>query len=204
MLKNGLLIISALFLVMLFNLPASAASVVGKWSVSGKCTAKATISGKSYTLKDTIKDKFTFKKNNKFSMIDMNGTWRLKNGRFVIYINTSKIESYVEEFFSSEGYDVEIDITSFTFGGTATSKKISGKFILKATIYVSGKGSGTASLSWPFSGTRVSSTTYDTAAPVGGKPLMHAIQEVLPQMVSGAALPFDTSPDEPAEDLDIQ
>lgn len=204
MLKNGLIVVSSILMVLLFNLPASAASPVGKWSVTGKCTATAIVAGKKYTLNDTIQDKFTFSKNGKFTMIGMSGTWKQKNGRFVIYINTAKIENYVESFCSSEGYKVEVDITTNAFSGTATTKKISGSFTLKANVYVSGKGNGTLSMSWPFTGKPLSSRAEDNAGPDEEMSLMQVIGKVLPETVSGAASPLDASPGEPVRDRTVE
>jgi hypothetical protein len=200
LLKKGSIGCAALFAVLALTVPCRA-SVVGEWSVSGTCTAKATLTGgPTETLKMRVQDHFTFYANKKFHMIGINGTWRMKVGRFVIYLNAASIEKTVEDLLDAQGLNAELDITSLIFGGKQDGAKITGNLTLKANFRVIGSSKkGTITVSWPFTGKRLPASVLGGEVESAAESFSQRVQESLPRVLLEEAAVFDSAPGEPSQ-----
>lgn len=191
-LKKGCIGFAALVVVLLLTVPCQA-SVVGKWSVSGTVTGKAIVNGgQTMTINIGFRDRFVFSSNKKFHMTGMNGTWRMKNGRFVIYLNAADIENTVEGILRGQGFNAEVDITSMTFSGRQNGAGINGNLTLKASFRVVGQSvRGSISISCPFAGKRIGTRAPEATADIAAESVFQNLQERLSAILFEEAVPLE-------------
>jgi hypothetical protein len=113
-------------------------SLIGTWDIQGRETITATYQG-GRTRRTSVgfRDEFIFYPDKTFYMIGLGGTWTQQGSAFTVFLPYDEVEAFFEQGFRNQGYDVDVVVTSISFGGKENIRNdtVSGKIVMAMDLY---------------------------------------------------------------------